>query len=442
MKPSTSVPATTPSASSPSTTGSSPETADSPTAGDPATTGAPRSEPSQATSGTSLQRYAQRSTQRDGNQPAADPSTERSERLRRFLKALSKREFKRKNKKKKRKRLLRWFRRAFLAGLALVLFLVVFSTAFEVPDLRSTAGGTAGQLHGIPHAEAFNATAALGIDPRLVAAVAWVGSGFRSEIVDCTAPPDPSGKRGIMRLTPEVAQQFGIDPCVPAQAIDAGARHLVELRDRYGTWDLAISAYDAGTAALDAAGGVPPNAAYVREVQDKWSQLQAQFPSAGGLSSVMARCPWVPEGSTEPVTTANNTVATQQMANTLIACFGRNGYNVSCYEARAANPVFEHPRGRACDYMITTGGGRAAGHERTRGQALAEFAAANAAELKIMYVIWFERSWRPSDGLIPWEQWRPYSGDSPHTDHVHVTVHLQPGDPPLAHCLPQYSCSE
>src|SRR5688500_3159680 len=112
------------------------------------------------------------------------------------------------------------------------------------------------------------------------------------------------------------------------------------------------------------------------------------------------------------------------MANTLIACFGRNGYNVSCYEARSANPVFEHPRGRACDYMITRNGGIAVGHERARGQAMAEFAAAHASELKILYVIWYRRSWSPEDGQIPWEQWDSYSGDSPHTDHVHVSVRL------------------
>jgi Transglycosylase SLT domain len=429
VQPSSSLPATTPPRPSPETTGSS-------TAGTPATTGEPRTEPGHATSGPSLQH----STQRDGDQPAADPSTGRSERLRRILKALSKREFRR--KKKKRKRLLRWFRRAFVAGLALVLFLVVFSMAFEVPELRSTSGGTSGQLSGIPHAEAFNATATLGIDPRLVAAIAWVGSGFRPEVIDCTAPPGPGDKRGIMQLTPDVAQQFGIDPCVAAQAIDAGARHLVQLHERYGTWDLAISAYDVGAAALDAAGRVPPNPNYLGAVQDRWAELQVRFPSAGGLASAMATCPWRAEGSTDPVTTVNNTAATQQMANTLIACFGRNGYNVSCYEARAADPVYEHPRGRACDFMITAYRGRAEGHERARGQAMAEFAAAHAAEFKILYVIWFERSWSPSDGQIPWEQWDRYSGSNPHTDHVHVSVHLQPGDPPLAHCLPQYSCTE
>ena len=55
--------------------------------------------------------------------------------------------------------------------------------------------------------------------------------------------------------------------------------------------------------------------------------------------------------------------------------------------------------------------------------------------------------WRPSDGYRPWSQWRDYGcgncGPSgAHYNHVHVSVHLVPGDPPLAHCVSGIPCTE
>lgn len=91
----------------------------------------------------------------------------------------------------------------------------------------------------------------------------------------------------------------------------------------------------------------------------------------------------------------------------------------------------------------------AAGGDRAWGRALAEWVAANAEALNVLYVIWWDRSWNPTDGNIPWEQWRnyetcknpctdPYTG---HYNHVHVSVKLMPGDPGSAHCSHR-GCSE
>jgi len=94
---------------------------------------------------------------------------------------------------------------------------------------------------------------------------------------------------------------------------------------------------------------------------------------------------------------------------------------------------------------MMTDGGVAGGADRTRGQAFAEYAEAHASELHLIYVIWYRKIWYPSNGQIPWEQWRPYSCDgSPsdcHYNHVHVSVHFQPGDPPLARCVSGIPCT-
>ena len=72
---------------------------------------------------------------------------------------------------------------------------------------------------------------------------------------------------------------------------------------------------------------------------------------------------------------------------------------------------FDHPKGLALDFMINT-----PGLGKPVGDALAAYVLANAARLNVKYVIWYRRSWNPQRGT-----WVAYSGDSPHTDHVHVS---------------------
>lgn len=76
---------------------------------------------------------------------------------------------------------------------------------------------------------------------------------------------------------------------------------------------------------------------------------------------------------------------------------------------------YDHPKGLALDFMVSDLPGDAAKH-KTIGDALAAFVLANAAALRVSYVIWYRRSWNPKRGT-----WAPYSGDSEHTDHVHVS---------------------
>lgn len=84
-----------------------------------------------------------------------------------------------------------------------------------------------------------------------------------------------------------------------------------------------------------------------------------------------------------------------------------------------AKPL-DHGKGLASDFMITD-----LPNGRAVGDALAAYVVANAAALGVTYVIWYRRIWsvaRASEG------WRPYSGDSDHTDHVHVSFSPNPGN--------------
>lgn len=84
----------------------------------------------------------------------------------------------------------------------------------------------------------------------------------------------------------------------------------------------------------------------------------------------------------------------------------------------------EHKEGRAVDWALDASKRRHRAKARSfLTRLFATDADGNAAALArrmgVMYVIWNRQIWsayRPNDG------WRPYSGRSPHTDHVHISL--------------------
>jgi hypothetical protein len=96
------------------------------------------------------------------------------------------------------------------------------------------------------------AAARHGLEPRLLAAVIRVESNFEHRA------RSHKGAMGLMQLMPATARQYAVaDPYDPALNIEAGARHLRALLDRFDL-RLALAAYNAGEGAVRRYGGVPP----------------------------------------------------------------------------------------------------------------------------------------------------------------------------------------
>lgn len=75
-----------------------------------------------------------------------------------------------------------------------------------------------------------------------------------------------AGAQGLMQLMPDTAAGLNVgNPFDPQENVFAGSKFLRLLIDRYnGDLPMALGAYNAGPARVDAAGGIPP----IRETQD------------------------------------------------------------------------------------------------------------------------------------------------------------------------------
>lgn len=125
------------------------------------------------------------------------------------------------------------------------------------------APGVGGLSASTPYASLFTSAGARhGVDPKLLALMAEIESGFDPKAVS------PAGAQGIMQLMPGTARGLGVsDPFDPAQAIDGAARLLRGHLDTFGSVDQAVAAYNAGAGNVRKHGGVPPFAETQRYVQ-------------------------------------------------------------------------------------------------------------------------------------------------------------------------------
>lgn len=103
----------------------------------------------------------------------------------------------------------------------------------------------------------------------------------------------PKGAQGLFQFMPETAKELGIDPMNPEQAADGAARYLKQHYDRFGDWNLALAAYNAGPGNVQKYGGIPPfqeTQNYVQKVSAHMAQPTQQIPldATGQAPMVMA----------------------------------------------------------------------------------------------------------------------------------------------------------
>lgn len=123
-----------------------------------------------------------------------------------------------------------------------------------------------------------NAADAQKLQPNLLRAVIERESGYRPCAVSA------KGAKGLMQLMPGTAGDLAVrDPFDPKENIEAGARYLKQLIDKYkGNLSQALGAYNAGPSAVDQAGGIPnipETRQYVKAILDQIEPTRIDPPS-------------------------------------------------------------------------------------------------------------------------------------------------------------------
>lgn len=141
-------------------------------------------------------------------------------------------------------------------------------------DLSATVAGWLSKVPAYMAPLFAAATAKHGLPPRLLEAVAYRESRFRPEIIDGTLR-STAGAVGVMQIIPKWHPKVGEAGAKdPQRAIPYAAQFLAYLRGRFGTWPLALAAYNwgEGNLANALAAKVPPEK-WPKETRDYVAEI-------------------------------------------------------------------------------------------------------------------------------------------------------------------------
>ncbi|MEU8177653.1 hypothetical protein AB0C14_32680 [Microbispora hainanensis] len=147
----------------------------------------------------------------------------------------------------------------------------------------------------------------------------------------------------------------------------------------------------------------------IDKIKDK---LDALIPIAPGKLAGGSWAPELPSGS-------DNITARMRFMRTEVENHFSLRFPVGCYRAENSG---EHPLGRACDFMMSSGGAMPSPEMKALGDSLAAWAIKNGPKLGVMYVIWQQHIYNL--GRPGWRLMSDRGGvTANHYDHVHISMY-------------------
>lgn len=122
-----------------------------------------------------------------------------------------------------------------------------------------------------------------GVPPSIALAVANRESGVCHWTSSGAVKRGSAGEVGIMQLMPSTAQALGVDPYDFQSNIRGGVRYLADMYRQFGSWDLALEAYNWGPGKLQAA--IASGRSAPTQVQAYASAVLGPGPSSPTISS-------------------------------------------------------------------------------------------------------------------------------------------------------------
>jgi len=305
---------------------------------------------------------------------------------------------------------------------------VAAAAIFVVSLLVPSAGNAAPDARAVPGVGALSAANSPGEFARLEARAARLTRQYRGQLVLLTDAE--SAARSALAKAHRLRRQLGTARQEVARI--AAASYMGGVRDPMTVimsggnsprmlQDAATlqfvttqrGAKERALAQLMAAGQQAEQAA-----RAKMAELRRQVTALAGqrrkVDALMAK--FRPES---PVIGDNITPRMRQVKDEVDRRFGPF-VDIGCFRAEAGG---EHPLGRACDFMLSSGGVMPTAAKVQLGSQIAAWAQANASRLGIMYMIYRQRIW---DIRMASAGWQPMADrgsiTANHFDHVHISV--------------------
>jgi cell wall-associated NlpC family hydrolase len=183
-----------------------------------------------------------------------------------------------------------------------------------------------------------------GVDPALLKGLVQAESGFNNSSVSSV------GAQGLTQLMPDTARGLGVTNSFdPLQNLEGGARFLAGALQRFGgNEQLALAAYNAGPAAVERYGGIPPFAetqAYVPRVLGYAAQYRAEGFGQTPATTVPA--------TTVPGTTTPSPLPAASALGGTTAVSSSDAATIANAEATAPTAAAQHAVAVAAQYLGT-----------------------------------------------------------------------------------------